>query len=177
MQKEEYGEWMSIDEDIPSAATLTDLEICQAVCEQDRAIQVGDSDEDEYVEENLPSNAEMRQALDILKRGVQHRSTNFKKQYDYAGEGETAPFWGSIRESLGENTPAGFILKSEYQIAIEIEPKQLTSPLRIFAAKLQAGSNRIGSSMSASFFARPQYLRNSTNRVINSIVLRKNRTT
>ncbi|GBM70164.1 hypothetical protein AVEN_1809-1 [Araneus ventricosus] len=30
MQKEEYEEWMSIDEDITVAATLTDLEICQA---------------------------------------------------------------------------------------------------------------------------------------------------
>ncbi|GBM42803.1 hypothetical protein AVEN_228578-1 [Araneus ventricosus] len=64
MQKEEYGEWMSIDEDIPVAATLTDLEICQARPSN---------------EENPPTNAEMRQALDILKRGVQHRSTNFKK--------------------------------------------------------------------------------------------------
>ncbi|GBN54984.1 hypothetical protein AVEN_267613-1 [Araneus ventricosus] len=31
MQTEEYEEWMSIDEDIPVAATLTDLEICQAI--------------------------------------------------------------------------------------------------------------------------------------------------
>ncbi|GBN79622.1 hypothetical protein AVEN_248564-1 [Araneus ventricosus] len=28
--------------------------------------------------------------------------------FNHAGEGETAPFGGSIRESLGENTPAGF---------------------------------------------------------------------
>ncbi|GBM90658.1 hypothetical protein AVEN_141687-1 [Araneus ventricosus] len=34
MPKEEYEEWMSIDEEIPVAATITDLEICQAVCEQ-----------------------------------------------------------------------------------------------------------------------------------------------
>ncbi|GBN96265.1 hypothetical protein AVEN_142334-1 [Araneus ventricosus] len=27
----------------------------------------------------------------------------------HAGEGETALFWGSIRESLGENTPEGFL--------------------------------------------------------------------
>ncbi|GBM32313.1 hypothetical protein AVEN_224700-1 [Araneus ventricosus] len=40
MQKEKYEEWMSIDEDIPVAATLTDLEICQA-------IKVDDSDRDE----------------------------------------------------------------------------------------------------------------------------------
>ncbi|GBN04002.1 hypothetical protein AVEN_177862-1 [Araneus ventricosus] len=71
MQKEEYEEWMSIDEDIPVAATLTDLEICQA-------IKVDDSDGDECVEENPPTNAEMRQNLD-LKRGVHHRSTNLKK--------------------------------------------------------------------------------------------------
>ncbi|GBL91115.1 hypothetical protein AVEN_28762-1 [Araneus ventricosus] len=78
MQNEEYEEWMSIDEDIRVAATLTDLEIFQAVCEQDQAIKVDDPDGGECVEENPPTNAEMRQALDILKRGVQHRSTNFK---------------------------------------------------------------------------------------------------
>ncbi|GBM66030.1 hypothetical protein AVEN_39586-1 [Araneus ventricosus] len=78
MQKEEYKEWAFIDEDIPVAATLTDLEICQAVCEQDQAIEVDDSDGDECVEENPPTNTERRQVLDILKRGVQHRSKNFK---------------------------------------------------------------------------------------------------
>ncbi|GBN73820.1 hypothetical protein AVEN_46532-1 [Araneus ventricosus] len=70
---------MSIDEDIPVAATLTDLEIRQAVCEKEQAIKV----DNECVEGNLPANAEMRQALDIVKRGVQNRSTNFKQQYEY----------------------------------------------------------------------------------------------
>ncbi|GBN78307.1 hypothetical protein AVEN_183563-1 [Araneus ventricosus] len=82
MQKEEYEEWMSIDKDILVTAILIDLEIFQAVCEQDQAIRVDDSDRDECVEENPSTNTEMRQDLDILKRGVQHRSTNFKKQYD-----------------------------------------------------------------------------------------------
>ncbi|GBM03383.1 hypothetical protein AVEN_256922-1 [Araneus ventricosus] len=77
MQKEEYEEWMSIDEDIPVAATLTDLEIFQTVCEEDQAIKVDDSDGDECVEENPLTNVEMRRALDILKRGVQHHSINF----------------------------------------------------------------------------------------------------
>ncbi|GBL79286.1 hypothetical protein AVEN_92500-1 [Araneus ventricosus] len=81
--KEEYEEWMSIDEDIPIAATLTNLEICQAICKQDQSLKVDDSDGDECVEENPPTNAEMRHALDILKLGVKHRSTNFKKQYEY----------------------------------------------------------------------------------------------
>ncbi|GBO07066.1 hypothetical protein AVEN_245622-1 [Araneus ventricosus] len=83
MQKEEYEELMSIEEYIPVAATLTGMEICPVVCEQDQAIKVDDSEGDECVEENPPTNAEMRQALDILKRGVQHRATNFKKQYEY----------------------------------------------------------------------------------------------
>ncbi|GBM56283.1 hypothetical protein AVEN_241745-1 [Araneus ventricosus] len=65
MQKEEYEEWMSIDEDIPLAATIMDLEICQAVCEQDQAIKVNYSVGDECAEENPPTNAEMRQALDM----------------------------------------------------------------------------------------------------------------
>ncbi|GBM21939.1 hypothetical protein AVEN_187939-1 [Araneus ventricosus] len=69
--KEEYQEWMSKDEDIPVAATPTDLEISQVVCEQDQALKVGDSDGEECVEGNSPTNAEMRQALDILKGGVQ----------------------------------------------------------------------------------------------------------
>ncbi|GBN25299.1 hypothetical protein AVEN_185264-1 [Araneus ventricosus] len=82
MQKEEYEEWMSIDENISVASTLTDLEICQAVCEQDQAIKVDDSAGNECVEEN-PTNAELEQALDIAKRDVQHRSINFKKQDEY----------------------------------------------------------------------------------------------
>ncbi|GBL84954.1 hypothetical protein AVEN_42214-1 [Araneus ventricosus] len=76
MQKEEYEEWMSIDENIPVASTLTDLEICQA-------IKADDSDGDECIEENPPTIVKMRQDLDILKCGVQHHSTNFKKQYEY----------------------------------------------------------------------------------------------
>ncbi|GBO30235.1 hypothetical protein AVEN_226545-1 [Araneus ventricosus] len=70
MQKEEYEEWMSTDEDIPVATTLTDLEICQVVCEQDQAMKVDDSDGDECVEENPPTNAEMKPALDIVQHGV-----------------------------------------------------------------------------------------------------------
>ncbi|GBM09420.1 hypothetical protein AVEN_184116-2-1, partial [Araneus ventricosus] len=73
MLKELNAEWMSTDEDIPKAATLTNLEFCQAVCEKDEAINVDDSDGDKCAEENPPKHAEMRQTLDILKRGVQHR--------------------------------------------------------------------------------------------------------
>ncbi|GBN74600.1 hypothetical protein AVEN_225730-1 [Araneus ventricosus] len=74
---------MSIDEDISVATTLKDLEIFQVVCEKDKAIKVDVSDGDECFEENPPTNTEMRQSLDILKRGIEHRSTNLKKQYEY----------------------------------------------------------------------------------------------
>ncbi|GBL81408.1 hypothetical protein AVEN_143697-1 [Araneus ventricosus] len=77
MLKEGYEEWMSIDQDISIAATVTDLEICQAVYEQDRAINVDVSYGDECVEENPSKKAEMREVHDILKPGVQHLSTNF----------------------------------------------------------------------------------------------------
>ncbi|GBL86259.1 hypothetical protein AVEN_131987-1 [Araneus ventricosus] len=62
--KQAYEERMSIDEDIQIAATVIDFEICQAVCEQDQAINVNDSDRDECVEENPPTNDEMRQEFD-----------------------------------------------------------------------------------------------------------------
>ncbi|GBM89739.1 hypothetical protein AVEN_74760-1 [Araneus ventricosus] len=78
MRKEEYEEWESLDEDFPVVATLTDLEIRKAVCQQDQAIKVHDSDGEEWVEENPPTNSEMSQTLDILKLGVQHSSKNFK---------------------------------------------------------------------------------------------------
>ncbi|GBN10841.1 hypothetical protein AVEN_142871-1 [Araneus ventricosus] len=60
MLKEESEEWMPIDEDIPTAATLTYLEICQVVYEEDRVINVDAFDGDEWVEENPPTNAELR---------------------------------------------------------------------------------------------------------------------
>jgi len=30
-----------------------------------------------------PTNAQMREALQILRRGVQHRATNFQRHYEY----------------------------------------------------------------------------------------------
>ncbi|GBM88343.1 hypothetical protein AVEN_211920-1 [Araneus ventricosus] len=69
MQKEECEVWMSIDEDILVVATLTDSEICQAVCEQDQAIKVDDSEGNECFEENPPTNAEMRSGWSVRPLG------------------------------------------------------------------------------------------------------------
>ncbi|GBN91646.1 hypothetical protein AVEN_182560-1 [Araneus ventricosus] len=81
MLKEEYEEWITIDGNIPVAAELQNWEFRQSVCEQDPAINIADSDGDNVLTkilERTPS-----QALDILKNGVEYRSTNFKKQCEY----------------------------------------------------------------------------------------------
>ncbi|GBN20577.1 hypothetical protein AVEN_150509-1 [Araneus ventricosus] len=78
MLKEEYEEWMTIDGNIPVAAELPNLEFRQAVCEQDSAINIADSDGDNVLTKILQRTP--RQAIDILKNGVQYRSGNFKKQ-------------------------------------------------------------------------------------------------
>ncbi|GBM62570.1 hypothetical protein AVEN_95549-1 [Araneus ventricosus] len=47
--KEEYELWMSIDKNILyQATTLTNLEIFQTICEQDKSINVDDSDGQEW---------------------------------------------------------------------------------------------------------------------------------
>jgi hypothetical protein len=62
-------------------------EICQAVADDKSKL----SEESEFnctsKEEEIivapPTNAQMREALRILRRGVQHRATNFQKHYEY----------------------------------------------------------------------------------------------
>ncbi|GBM21970.1 hypothetical protein AVEN_69678-1 [Araneus ventricosus] len=67
MIKEEYEEWMAIDGNIPVAAELQNLEFRQAVCEQDPAINIVDSDGDNVLTKILQRTP--KQALDILKNG------------------------------------------------------------------------------------------------------------
>jgi len=40
-------------------------------------------EEEEEILESPPTNAQMREALQILRRGVQHRATNFQRHYQY----------------------------------------------------------------------------------------------
>ncbi|GBN23417.1 hypothetical protein AVEN_18830-1, partial [Araneus ventricosus] len=59
MQRKEYEE-SSNNEDIPVGATLTDLEIFQAVCDQNQKLKVDDSDGDKCAEK--PSNERRNEA-------------------------------------------------------------------------------------------------------------------
>ncbi|GBN87622.1 hypothetical protein AVEN_139265-1 [Araneus ventricosus] len=81
MLKEEYEEWMTIDGNIPVPAELPNLKFRQAVCEQDPAINIADSDGDNVLTKILLRTP--RQAIDILKNDVQYLSTNVKKQCEY----------------------------------------------------------------------------------------------
>lgn len=83
MTEEDYEAWMVIDRDIPVAAKLTEAEILQTVCEETQNDDEDQEDDGITLNEKPPTNAEMRNALKILRRGVQHRSENFQKQYDY----------------------------------------------------------------------------------------------
>jgi hypothetical protein len=61
--------------------------ICQAVADdKSKLVEESESDctskEEEILEAPL-TNAQMREALQILRRGVQHKATNFQRHYEY----------------------------------------------------------------------------------------------
>lgn len=80
---EEFESWVEVDKNIPVASTLTESEICQIVIGKQTNDGTDESDEESLDIEPPPTSAEMRNALKVLKRGVQHRSDDFKKHYDY----------------------------------------------------------------------------------------------
>jgi hypothetical protein len=68
-------------------AKMTVSEICQAVAD-DKSKLADESESNctsqlEEILEAPPTNVQMREALRILRRGVQHRATNFQRHYDY----------------------------------------------------------------------------------------------
>ncbi|XP_067127946.1 tigger transposable element-derived protein 4-like [Centruroides vittatus] len=80
MSKEEFEYWLAIDEEIQMITSG----ICQAVTKDSEGL----ADENETVRqedsvEDPPTNAQMRAALRVLRRGVQHRATEFHKHYEY----------------------------------------------------------------------------------------------
>lgn len=82
-----FEEWMSIDLNIQVAAKLTDTEICDSLTQTDQDLSE-ERDEDEDAGEaptleKIPTSAEVRGALQILRQVVQHRSSEFNKHYEY----------------------------------------------------------------------------------------------
>jgi hypothetical protein len=89
MPEDEFENWLNIDNNAEVVATMTMSAICQAVAddksklaEESESTSNCTSKEEETLEAP-PTNAQMREALRILRRGVQHRATNFKRHYEY----------------------------------------------------------------------------------------------
>jgi predicted esterase YcpF (UPF0227 family) len=87
MSKEEFENWLDIDNNAEVVATMTMLEICEAVAnDKSKLAEERESNctsKDEEILEAPPTIAQMREALQILCHGVQHRTTNFQRHYEY----------------------------------------------------------------------------------------------
>jgi len=87
MSKEEFGNWLDIDDNAEVVATMTVSEICEAVAnDKSKLAEESESNctsKEEEILEAPPTNAQMREALQFLRRGVQHRATNFQRHYEY----------------------------------------------------------------------------------------------
>lgn len=77
---EDFQNWVAIDEKIQTTAELSISEICKIVTQTEP-----ESSSENEIEEHikLPSASEMRQALQIIRLGVQHRSEDFNKLYEF----------------------------------------------------------------------------------------------
>ena len=78
----EFENLLDIDNNAEVVATMPVSEICQTVADDKIQISRSESNctsKEEEISEALPTNAQMREALRILLRGVQHRATNFQK--------------------------------------------------------------------------------------------------
>jgi hypothetical protein len=87
MRKEEFENWLDIDNNVEVVATVTVSVICQAVAD-DKAKLAEESEsnctsKEEETLEAPPTNALMREALRILRRGVEHTATNCQRHYGY----------------------------------------------------------------------------------------------
>jgi len=86
MSKEEFENWLDIDNNVEVVATVTVSEICEAVAnDKSKLAEESESSctsKEGEILEAPPTNAQMREALQILRRCVQHRATNFQRHYE-----------------------------------------------------------------------------------------------
>jgi hypothetical protein len=84
--KEEFENWLDIDNNTEVVATTTVSEICQAVADdKSKLAEESESNctsKEEKILEAPPTNNQMRESIRIL-HGVQHRATNFTRHYEY----------------------------------------------------------------------------------------------
>ena len=83
MTQTDFEEWMAVDNNLQVAAKLTEADVCEVVT-QARENKVGTDDE---VEEDqpavyIPTNKKMREALRVLRLGVQNKSSELELHYE-----------------------------------------------------------------------------------------------
>jgi hypothetical protein len=87
MPKEEFENWLDIDNNAEVVATVTVSEICQAVADdKSKLAEESESDctsKEEETLESTPTNVQMRETLRILRRGAQQTATNCQRLYGY----------------------------------------------------------------------------------------------
>ncbi len=81
-------EWMMIDDDVPTSATLTDDDVCSlATAQAEGSVDDDETEEDETDQHvlTLPSHAEVRKALEVLRTTVQAKCSDadFAMHYNY----------------------------------------------------------------------------------------------
>jgi hypothetical protein len=79
---------LDINSNVEVVATMTVSEMCEAVAnDKSKLAEESESNctskEKEEILEAPPTTAQMREALQILRRGVQHRATSFQRHYEY----------------------------------------------------------------------------------------------
>jgi hypothetical protein len=87
MPKEEFENWSDIDNNVEVVAIMTVSEVCQAVAyDKSKLVEESESNctsKEEEILEAPSTNAHMREALRIVRGGVQHRTINFQRHYEY----------------------------------------------------------------------------------------------
>jgi hypothetical protein len=87
MSKEEFENWLDIGNNAEVVATMTVSEMCEAVAnDKSKLAEESESNctrKEEEILEAPPTNAQIQEALQIFRRGVQHRATNFQRHYEY----------------------------------------------------------------------------------------------
>jgi hypothetical protein len=85
LSKVEFGNWLDIDNNTEVVAIMTVSEICETVANDKLAEEYewNCTRKEEEILEAPPTNAQMREALHILRSGVQHTATNFQRHYEY----------------------------------------------------------------------------------------------
>jgi hypothetical protein len=85
-QKKNFENWLDVDNNAEVVAAVTVSEIREAVAnDKSKLAEESESNctsKEEEILEAPPTNAQMREALQILRRDVQHRATNFQRHYE-----------------------------------------------------------------------------------------------